>query len=99
MVVRSRGLVMTMIMVMVMGMTMVVAVPMGMPMCVIVKAVPVSVIVRHGASLAPSGRKSAPLKCLRNRTQDRQQQTGGQKHAHHKQAGVLDGAAVNHHGR
>jgi len=62
MVVRSRGLVMIMIMVMGMtiGMTMVVAVPMGMPMCVIVKAVPVSVIVRHGVSLAPSGRKSAP---------------------------------------
>lgn len=56
MVVGSRGLVM----IMVMGMTMVVAVPMGMPMCVIVKAVPVSVIVRHGVSLAPSGRKSAP---------------------------------------
>lgn len=58
MVVRSRGLVMMMIMVM--GMSMVVAVPMGMPMCVIVKAVPVGVIVRHDTSLAPSGRKSAP---------------------------------------
>ena len=60
MVVGSRGLVMVMIMVMVMGMTMVVAVPMGMPMCAIVKVVPVGVIVRHGVSLAPSGRKSAP---------------------------------------
>ena len=48
MVVGSRGLVMIMI------------VPMGMPMGVIVKAVPVGVIVRHDASLAPSGRKSAP---------------------------------------
>ena len=47
-----------MMMTVVMGMTMVV--PVGMPMCVIVKAVPVGVIVRHGASLAPSGRKSAP---------------------------------------
>jgi hypothetical protein len=42
----------------IMGMTMVV--PMGMPMRMIVKAVPVGVIVRHGVSLAPSGRKSAP---------------------------------------
>jgi len=33
---------------------------MGMPMRVIVKAVPMGVIVRHGASLAPSGRKIAP---------------------------------------
>lgn len=42
------------IMMMVVGVTMVV--PMGM----IVKAVPMGVIVRHGASLAPSERKSAP---------------------------------------
>jgi hypothetical protein len=40
-------------------MSMIMPVPMGMPMCVIVKAVPMDVIVRHGASLAPSGYKSA----------------------------------------
>jgi len=57
-----RIVIMVMVMAVVMGMTMVVAMGMivGMPMCVIVKAVPMGVIVRHGASLAPSGRKSAP---------------------------------------
>jgi hypothetical protein len=45
--------------IMLMSMVMVMTVPMGMPMCVIVKAVPMDVIVRHDASLAPSGYKSA----------------------------------------
>jgi hypothetical protein len=51
-----------MVMAVVMGMTMVVPMRMvvGMLMGVIVKTVPVGVIVRHGASLAPSGRKIAP---------------------------------------
>jgi hypothetical protein len=52
------GVIMMMAMTAVMGMTMIV--PVGMPMCVVVKAVPVGVIVRHGVSLAPSGRKIAP---------------------------------------
>ena len=54
-VVGSCRLITMMAMIVVMGMTM------GMSMCVIVKAVPVGVIVRHGVSLAPSGRKSAPV--------------------------------------
>jgi len=46
---------MMMVMFMVVPMRMI----MGMPVRVIVKAVPVGVIVRHAASLAPSGRKIA----------------------------------------
>jgi len=38
---------------------MIMAVGMIVPMGVIVKAVPMDVIVRHGVSLAPSGHKSA----------------------------------------
>jgi hypothetical protein len=57
-VVGPCGLIMMMVMIVIMGMPMVV--PVGMPMCVIVKAVPMGMIVRHGDSLAPSGRKSAP---------------------------------------
>jgi hypothetical protein len=49
-VVRACGPIMMMAMIVVMG----------MPMCVIVKPVPMGMIVRHGDSLAPSGRKSAP---------------------------------------
>jgi hypothetical protein len=49
-VVGACGLIMVMVMIVIMG----------MPMCVIVKAVPMGMIVRHGDSLAPSGRKSAP---------------------------------------
>jgi hypothetical protein len=45
---------MMMVMIVIMGMTMVV--PMGMPVRMIVK----TVVVGHGVSLAPSGRKSAP---------------------------------------
>ena len=54
-VVRTCGLIMMMVMIMVVPMRMI----MGMPVRVIVKAVPVGVIVRHAASLAPSGRKIA----------------------------------------
>jgi hypothetical protein len=50
-----------MVMTVVMGMTMVVPMRMvvGMPMGVIVKAVPMGVIVGHGATLAPAPHKIA----------------------------------------
>jgi len=54
MVMGARGLILMMVMTVIMGMTM--GVPMGVPMRMIVKAM----VVRHGVSLAPSGRKSAP---------------------------------------
>jgi hypothetical protein len=54
-VVVGTGCVIMVVVIMVMGMTM------GVPMCVPVRMIVKAMVVRHGVSLAPSGRKSAPV--------------------------------------